>query len=211
MLPTIGNPIFAIRPADAQRELRNRTTLRRKSAKRLLVSGLQSKNAVKDIEELPDFEETLHVVFRGNFPLWSIVRATLALATPAVIESLSLATLGFSKSNATDLFSLIDGGQVQSVNAVCSVYFERQNPAEYKMMADGLSARGQRIVALRSHAKVIGMELSDGRRFVVESSANLRSCRNLEQLSFTQSPPLHDFHAGWIREVIEAAAGKKSK
>ena len=59
MLPTINNAIFAIRPEDAQRELRNRTTLRRKSAQRLLVSGLQSKNAVKDIAELPGMEESL--------------------------------------------------------------------------------------------------------------------------------------------------------
>ena len=211
MLPTCTNPIFAIRPEDAQRELRNRTTLRRKSAKRLLVSALQSKNAVKDIAELPGMEESLHIICRGNFPLFSIIQATLALAAPAVIESLSLATLGFSKSNATDLFNLIDSGQVQSVNAVCSVYFERQNPSEYKMMADGLAERGQRIAALRSHAKIITMALSDGRRFTVESSANARSCRALEQISIFQSPPLHDFHAGWIREVIEASAGRKAK
>jgi len=55
------------------------------------------------------------------------------------------------------------------------------------------------------------MALSDGRRFAVESSANLRSCRNIEQITLTQAADLHDFHAGWISHVITAAAGKATK
>ncbi len=202
MLTATTNPIFSRSPADEQRELRRRSTLVRTTAKRSLVSALQRKNAVADIETLPDLEESLHIICRGNFPLWQIVPAVLALTAPAVIDSLHIATLGFSKQNASELLELIDGGQVKSAAIVCSVYFERQNPAEFKMMADGLAARGQRIVALRSHAKIIAMALSDGRRFAVESSANLRSCRNLEQVTVAQSPALHDFHSRWIDQVI---------
>ena len=175
----------------------------------LRANALQSKNAVKEIASLPELEESLHIIARGNFPLWSIVPAVLKLSGGATIDSMHIATLGFSTSNATDLLSMLDAGQVKAVALVCSVFFERQNPAEYQMMADGLSARGQRIVALRSHAKVIAIALSDGRRFAVESSANLRSCRNLEQITFTQSPDLHRFHAGWMNEVITAAGQKK--
>ena len=165
--------------------------------------------SVRSVNTAPAPEESVHIVARGNFPLWSVVPASLQLAAPATIEHLAIATLGFSKSNAADLLSLIDAGQVRSVQIVASVYFERQNPAEYRVMAEGLMERGQQIVALRSHAKVICFELSDGRAFAIESSANLRSCRNIEQFTFTQSEDLYQFHAGWIREVIQAAGGQK--
>jgi len=209
MLQVTENPIFARRPEDAQRELSHRTTLLRATQKRRMVSALQSRNAVAEIAELPGPEESLHLVCRGNFPLWQIVPAVLTMAGAAIIEHLAIGTLGFSKQNAAELFDLIDGGKVRSVSIVASVYFQRQNPSEYKIMAEGLADRGQKIVAIRSHAKVIAMELSDGRGFTVESSANLRSCRNLEQLTLTQSVDLTRFHAGWIQEVIAAANTKK--
>lgn len=195
-------------PESAQRELNGRAVLRRISPRRRMVDALHSKNAVRDIRSLPEPEESLHVICRGNFPLWSIVPATLALAAPAVIDALHVATLGFSTSNATALLDLIDARKIKTVWVVASVYFERQSPAEYRLMADGLAQRGQKIVALRCHAKVITMALSDGRAFTVESSANLRSCRNIEQFALTNSPDLARFHAGWIEQVIAAAEAK---
>jgi hypothetical protein len=118
--------------------------------------------------------------------------------------------LGFSTANATELIELVDAGKIKAVEVVASVYFERQNPAEWRIMHEGLTARGQKIVALRSHAKVIAIALSDGRRLAIESSANLRSCRNLEQIAITNSPDLFAFHAGWIREVIAASTEAKA-
>jgi hypothetical protein len=62
-----------------------------------------------------------------------------------------------------------------------------------------------RIAALRSHAKLLLFELTDGRKITVESSANLRSCRNVEQFSMTNDPALLSFHAGWIDELLTEA------
>ncbi|HEX4796179.1 MAG TPA: hypothetical protein VH370_20485 [Humisphaera sp.] len=207
MLTISPNPLLLDRE---QRELASKTVLRRQSGKRRMVSALQARNAVRDIAELPALEESLHCVCRGNFPLWSIVPASPKLAAPATITALYLATLGFSSSNAADLFELMDAGQIKTVAIVASVFFQRQNPKEYGMMDAGIRERGQRLVALRSHAKVIAFSLSDGRQFAVESSANLRSCRNLEQFSFTQSPSLYQFHRDWIEQVI-SAAGKGAR
>jgi hypothetical protein len=208
MLTVSKNPIFEIRPEDAQRELRQQTSLRRRGGRRVAVEALQRKNAVRDIETLPAPGESLHIICKGNFPLWSIVPAILTLTAPAVIERLSIATLGFSTSNAADLLALFDAGKIVAVDIVASVYFERQNPAEFRMMAEGLAARGQRLVALRSHAKVIAMKLSDGTALAVESSANLRSCRNIEQITIIHDLDLFYFHAGWVAQVIDAAGGK---
>src|ERR1700722_20066115 len=107
MLRLTDTPIFSRRPEDEQRELRDRTTLVRRTAKRELVAALQRKNAVAEIEALPAQEESLHIICRGNFPLWQLVPAVLTLAAPAVIDALHVATLGFSKQNAADLLNLI--------------------------------------------------------------------------------------------------------
>ena len=203
MLTIDANPILCRKPEAAQEELRQRTTLLRKTARRTVETKLQCRNCIKEITALPALEESLHVIARGNFPLWSIVPAVLALAAPATIDALHIATLGFSTSNVADLMDLLDRGQIKAVAIVASVFFERQNPREYCQMQEGLAARGQRIVALRSHAKVIAMGLTDGRRLAVESSANLRSCRNIEQITLVNSPDLYQFHRDWIDQVIQ--------
>ena len=41
------------------------------------------------------------------------------------------------------------------------------------------------MVAMLTHAKVVLIETTDGRDFVVESSANLRSCSSIEQITVT--------------------------
>jgi hypothetical protein len=207
MLRPSGNPLLSIKPTDAQGQLKDRRTLKRRGRRKLL-NALESANAVKELQELPGRDESLHVICRGNFPLWSLVPAVLKLARPAVVDDLHVATLSFSDSNTADLLKLIDAGKVRRVTMVVSCFFEKQNPLQFRPMADGLFERGQRIVALRSHAKVFAIALSDGRRLAVESSANLRSCRNIEQFMVTEAPDLYDFHRGWIEDVTAAALSR---
>lgn len=42
------------------------------------------------------------------------------------------------------------------------------------------------------------MRLTDGRTITIESSANLRSCKNMEQMTLYGDPGLYSFHTGWI-------------
>ena len=42
----------------------------------------------------------------------------------------------------------------------------------------------------------------DGRCIVNESSANLRSCRNIEQFTMTHDRDLLEFHRQWMAEVM---------
>jgi hypothetical protein len=60
------------------------------------------------------------------------------------------------------------------------------------------------VLAMLSHAKILLMQLTDGRSFVAESSANLRSCASIEQITMTHDAALLDFHRNWITEVMEA-------
>lgn len=169
-----------------------------------MLQMLGHANAARELKRLPDPDESIHAVMRGNFHGWDLVPAVLRLANPATIAAISIATLGFNKQNATELMELLDRGAIGRVDFICSVYFQKSCPAEFQILAAGLAMRGQRICAARSHAKVIAMELSDGRRIVIESSANLRSCRNIEQFCMTQDGDLCSFHRSWMNEVINA-------
>jgi hypothetical protein len=210
MLKLAQNPL--LKPptptAGAETHLPNAHVLRRASGKRQTIHALNVSNAARELDRLPAVDESIHVVMRGNFHGWDVVPAVLRLATPATIATLIVATLGFNRQNAAELLDLIDAARIGRVAFLCSVYFQRSCPAEFGILAAGLQQRGQRITAARSHAKVIGFDLSDGRKIVVESSANLRSCRNIEQFCMTQSADLYHFHARWIGEVIDAGEVK---
>lgn len=54
-----------------------------------------------------------------------------------------------------------------------------------------------------THAKILLMELTDGRGFTVESSANLRSCSSIEQITMTHDAELLAFHRQWITDIME--------
>jgi hypothetical protein len=189
--PTRGEAIPAV----------ERSVFRRRVAKRTLKHLHEVENAVQEIDALPARDESIHCIMRGNYHGWDIVPAVLHLAKPATIAQLYVATLGFNVRNAGELLRLFDERLIGRVVFLCSHYFQKASPEEFALLRTGLAARGQTIVAARTHAKVLAMALTDGRQLVVESSANLRSCNNLEQLCLTESPDLFDFHAAWIAGV----------
>jgi hypothetical protein len=59
----------------------------------------------------------------------------------------------------------------------------------------------------RVHAKVVCLAAVDGGRWVLESSANLRSCDCWENLTVVRSPAVHDFHSDWIEKQVTAHEG----
>lgn len=174
----------------------------RRNVRRRFVHALDVANAAKDLGDLPAAGESVHVIMRGNWHAWDLVPAILRLADGASIARLYVATLGFNKDNARELGELIDAGRIRAVRFVCSVYFRDTTRDVHDYLAELLQERGQALLAMRNHAKVLAMLLDDGRALVVESSANLRSCRNVEQFALSQDRQLFDFHAGWIDDQV---------
>lgn len=163
---------------------------------------MQIENAVRHLERLPKAGWSYHCLMRGDYNGWEIVPAVVRLAKPARIEELWVATLGFNERNSKELLELLDAGEVGKVSFICSHYFKATSADIFNPLEKALRSRGQRILAMRCHAKLLLFSLSDGRRLVVESSANLRSCHNIEQFSLTNDSGLYDFHAGWMNEMF---------
>ena len=181
--------------------------LTRRAKRKATLRLLHVANAAKHIGTLPEPGESIHAVMKGNFDCWSLVGAIIRLANVKV-DRLTIATLGFNRTNAAELVGLVDTGTVAAVDFVCSCYFKSTSADEFGFLHGELTARGQRIVACRNHAKLQLFEFADGRRFVVETSANLRSCKNVELFALHHDAALLDFHRSWVTMLIEGGDQK---
>jgi hypothetical protein len=197
-----GSPV----QVDASRQLLEDHKHVRRTDKAVLLDGRRLQNCLTHIGVLPDEHEAFHLVTAKRYSLWHVVKAMLHLADPVTIGYLGIATLGFSKQNLDELLGELDAGRIGKVDFLYSVYFKSNERESCERLTHELTIRGQRVLAMLTHAKVVLMQLTDGRGFVVESSANLRSCSSIEQIMLTHDADLFAFHRGWINELMEAKA-----
>jgi hypothetical protein len=193
-----GNEVDAARQWPGDRKYVRRTD------KQVLLDARRLANAIDHIGRLPEPGEAFHLVTAKRYSLWHVVLAVLQLGSPSTIARLTVATLGFSKTNLEELLQLLDAGQIGKVDFLFSVYFKSLEREVCERLIHELTTRGQRVVAMLTHAKVMLLELSDGRGFTVESSANLRSCSSIEQITLIQDRSLLDFHRAWIDDIMGA-------
>jgi hypothetical protein len=213
VLPTSINPLLSPRPTVAVLEddmrrlphLREDRRLIVKEQRRRVEDARRTKTASEAIGRLPTPDEAVHLAISGRFALWNVVPAVLELAE-CRIETLTIATLGFSRGNVDDLCSLIDAGQIANVSLLCSHYFKGTSNGIYEHAEAELAKRPvARFLSCRQHAKLLLLRLEDGQTITVESSANLRSCKNIETMTLIGSPEVYHFHKQWIDELFAEA------
>jgi hypothetical protein len=166
-------------------------------SRRLFIDYRANPDTLRHLERLPRERETLHGVICGKYALWELVPALIE-RTRRKIADLHIATLSYGKSNAEDLLGLLDGGQVKRVSLLVSYYFKAQNRHLYDSLVPPLRERGHRVLAMRTHAKILLVKMAGGGSYVVEASANLRSCKNVEQFCLTRDRQLYRFHRDWL-------------
>jgi hypothetical protein len=174
--------------------------LRVPSRRRLFYDLSLVPNAVRLIKPLPKKGETIHAIMGGDFHAWDLVPAALDLIGGPIAE-LYVTTLGFNHRNNQHLCDLISAGAVKTAFVLCSGYFQAADRDAYNEAETKLHALGSHIKAVRNHSKIICMAPAKGAdRYVIESSANLRSCNNIEQFALTNDVRLFEFHREWIRK-----------
>jgi hypothetical protein len=156
-------------------------------------------NAVGLIRPLPAPHETVHAIMGGDFAAWDLVPAIIELAQKTAAE-LWVATLGFNARNSYHLATLIAEGTIGRATVLCSDYFAKADAPTFREAKSRLESVGSTLTSTRNHAKILALDMGAD-CYVVEGSANLRSCNNLEQITISNSRHLLEFHAGWIRKV----------
>ena len=188
----------------------SKLTLRTRRTRNTCLDLRKVKAAASQIGRLPDESEAIHCILGGDFNGFDLIPAMLDLSG-APFAALYITTLGFNLANNAQLCDLIDRGAIRSATVLCSEYFASHDPQLYAESQRNLAARGHRIRAARNHSKLILAQTAASlpanatvhpRYFVAESSANLRTCNNLEQLTLIQSRDVYEFHAAWIEEVF---------
>ncbi len=174
-------------------------------AKHAAMDATRVKRARDVFERLPDPNESIHVILSGNFRNSDFIDAILQMTAPVVAEELWLATLGLDRHTAHLLFRLLDGGQIGRCHLLACVYFESHDKELWGWIVRELEKRGSRAMAARNHCKLQLYGLSDGRRLVMETSANLRSCHMAEQASLIHDAGLYDFHRKWMDTLFAKA------
>ena len=161
------------------------------------------KKAVELINPLPQEDHALHCLMGDDFNAWELVPAIMELEA-APIDRLFIGTLGFNKPMIKHLAELVETKAVKEVWLLCSHYFQATDKTLYRYALDMMRkcSKRARVNYARSHAKIVAMEIND-KFFVMEGSANLRACNNVEQVTISQSKGLFDFHADWIKRNVE--------
>jgi hypothetical protein len=164
----------------------------------------QLRAAAEVLPHLPGPGESVHTLLTGSFD-FLLVLTCLIRSRPAPCEVLRLATLAFSRRNTQEMCRLLDARLVGRLTLLCSDFMARSNPAIYLGAVEELARqRGQTVASARCHAKVSCLAFADGLRLVFEGSANLRTNKNVEQMTAINDAGLHGWHAAWIdRKVRE--------
>jgi len=152
------------------------------------------------LKRLPDPGEALHAIINGTFCFFDVIPALVDLAG-ARCERLDITTLGFNKRNAAALLREMDAGRIGHVELCCSVLHEALEPGLCQKLWSELHDRGSVLKCARNHTKVQLFEMDDGRAYVIEGSANLRSCAMAEQFMICQDRGLLEFHRSWVSQL----------
>lgn len=157
------------------------------------------------LRTLPDEGESVHVLLSGHFRNSDFVPAILDMAGDRC-ESLSICTLGYDRHTADMLLRELDAGRIAHLSMLSCVYAQSHFPDLHNWLTTELARRGSRHMAARVHVKTMAFDFADGRRFALESSANLRSCNMAELTTVTADAGLTAFHHRWISELFEKAS-----
>ena len=181
-------------------------TLRQRAIRADAIDARRFERATDALVRLPEPLEYIHIVTGQEFSGFDLLPAMLALSKADRFDALTLTTLGFSARNLEHIDAMIEAGKVQvrTLRILCSDFFRRADRAIWQTGRAQADCRGYGFRSTRNHTKLILSNIC-GRHFVVESSANLRSCANLEQFTITQSKDLFEFHNGWLDVVWPTA------
>jgi hypothetical protein len=162
----------------------------------------QLKRAAEVIPHLPGPGESLHTLLTGYFD-FALCLTVVIRSHPAACTHARCSTLTFSRRNVEELCHWLDEGLVYKITLLCADFMAKASPEVYRGAVFELAeARGQVVGSARCHAKVVTLHFADGLKLTFEGSANLRTNRNLENLTVVNDSGLHDWHAAWIDQRV---------
>ncbi len=171
---------------------------------------IKPKNADAILDRLPATEgEALHALVCGDFIFCDLITRLVERHGPPL--SMTLATLSLSLKNLDALEVMLKACPELTLHIVLSHYFQTTSKEIFIALETMIGEKFPERFTLtcgRSHAKVALIDYGP-ECYVIETSANLCSSGNLEQLAIFRERDLYDFHAGWIDEFRNSTLAPK--
>lgn len=156
-------------------------------------------------EELnPQNGERYNVIVGGTFVFGDLIEAMIDIHDIKV-ERMVITTLSMGYENVDSFRRLMEWELVDKLDLVISAYqyaHERRGLVPYIYENLDHDNRFQLAVA-GTHTKTVTMECEDGRRIVMQGSANLRSSANVETVCIEENPTLVAFYNDFADKIIE--------
>jgi hypothetical protein len=159
-----------------------------------------------------DLAETIHArgdavtraILAGTFIFGDFIHAAANLTGPCHV---SIATLSYSAENVDALYTGFESGKIASLDFITSDFFySHEKWGLWRMLVTSLPREKCRYAVAGSHAKVTVIKPLDQTKspWVIEGSANLRSCQNVEQILVSVGDPESvRFHSLWMGRLLE--------
>ncbi|MCE5306355.1 MAG: hypothetical protein LLG20_01815 [Acidobacteriales bacterium] len=140
-------------------------------------------------------------ILAGTFIFGDFIHAMVNLAGPARVR---ISTLSYSAENVDALWTAFNDGKITSLDFITSDFFySHYRTTLWRMLITSLPRDKCRYAVAGTHAKVVVIEGPE-HTCVVEGSANLRSCQNVEQMLIsTDDAEAVRFHAKWMDRILE--------
>jgi hypothetical protein len=180
-------------------------TFRHPALKASFIDATRTARAVNILKRLPRENEVVHVVAGESFAVADLLPALLEMSGRRCIDALDLATLGFSAKNLALWAGLIEAKALRSLRVLGSDYFRRASGDLWTQGRETADRAGFELKSYRSHVKLALLPI--GRtRLTLLTSANARSCSNLEFFFLTAHPATHRFYHRWFDTIFAKAA-----
>jgi hypothetical protein len=167
------------------------------------VEYKNAKKLANEVDLLTENSQT-HVIVSGNFILGDFIEA-LIVKNDWLVEDLTLSTLSMSLENIDSINNLIKGKYVNEVNLIISDYFynhEKNNLINAIFERCDLDNKFQLAIA-RIHTKISQIKTECGKYITIYGSANLRSSRNIEQITIDNSEKCYYIYREFHQHLID--------
>ena len=165
----------------------------------------------KDLaSELGDIRGRWRCILGGRFVFGDLIEA-LIVNNNWLVRELWINTLSINNENIDSLRNLIDpeADYVRELNLIVSDHFyakERGSLVQYAYEVLDIDNRFQ-LAACRTHMKTtliwVDDGTPDGRKIVIEGSANLRSSGNIEAITVEECPAWFDVNRELLTGILE--------
>ena len=165
------------------------------------TAGVSASHAVDLAERmLGSGPGQMHAILAGTFIFGDFIQAVVDQIGPAYVR---ISTLSYSADNVDSLWTLFRDEKISHLDFMTSdMFYAHYRQTLWKMLVTSLPRDKCRYAVAGMHAKVCVIE-GQGKTVVVEGSANLRSCQNVEQVLLSvDDPEAVRFHSKWMDLIL---------